>query len=114
MCNYIKDDGEQCGIDTDPFCHLHEDTQQAKEWHDDFSTTVIEGESGASDGSSVQTMDTTCDQCGTALRRRERLTEHPNVDRAVLFEAYVECDCSEHVLGATSVSITEVPDGWSR
>jgi hypothetical protein len=59
-------------------------------------------------------MSSHCDQCETALRRRERLTEHPNVDRAVLFEAYVECDCSEHVLGATSVSITEVPDGWSR
>lgn len=103
MCQYIKDDGEQCGRTAEPFCHDHDDTKFA---------ALYRLAAAADEGEGATAMDTTCTRCEQPLRRRERLTAHPNVDRAVLFEAYVECDCSEHVLGATSVSITEVPDGW--
>jgi hypothetical protein len=106
MCEYIKDDGEQCSMDDEPFCHHHEDTRFAKLWR------RMDAVSGSSDGSEFGTMDRDCSECGTSLRRVERLTRHPNFGGRVLFEAVVECDCSEHVLGSQSVAEIDVPDGW--
>lgn len=105
MCQYIKDDGEQCGMDAEPFCHMHDETEQAEEYHS-------EDTDGAQGGSSGIEMDTTCGECEAPLRRTERLTEHPRFGGKVLFEAVVECDCDEHVLGAQSVRLGEIPEGW--
>jgi hypothetical protein len=106
MCEYIKDDGEQCSMDDDPFCHHPDDTRFAKLWH------RFSDESGARNGSEFGQMDTVCSECGSALQRAERLTRHPNFGGRVLFEAVVECECSEHVLGSQSVAEIDVPDGW--
>lgn len=114
MCQYIKDNGEQCGRTAEPFCHDHDDTGQAKLWvRMDGLFERLEALEDAQSGSDIGTMDTTCDECGATLRRRERLTEHPHQNRRVLFEPYVECDCGEYVLGAKSVRESNVPDGWS-
>lgn len=106
MCEYIKDGGEQCGIDNHdgPFCHQHEDTRFAALWR---------RSQGAESGSTAVEMDTTCEDCDASLRRTERLTEHPNMGGRLLFEAVVECDCDEHVLGAQSVRTSDLPEGWS-
>jgi len=99
MCKFFKDDGEQCGMDTEPFCRHHDDTAQAAQY-------------AADSGSSTIVMETTCSDCESSLRRTERLTDHPRQGGRVLFEAVVECDCAEHVLGAQSVRTSDVPSGW--
>jgi hypothetical protein len=99
MCNYIKDDGEQCGMDDEPFCHHHEDSAQAAQY-------------AAGGGSSGVEMERTCDDCEASLRRTERLSEHPNMNGRLVFEAVVECDCDEHVLGTKSVRTGSLPEGW--
>lgn len=106
MCLYIKDDGEQCGMSNHDgnWCRHHEDSRQAQVYEHALRA--------AQSGSELGTMDTTCEECESALRRRERLTAHPHQNRRVLFEAYVECDCGEYVLGATSVRESNVPKGW--
>jgi hypothetical protein len=103
MCLYITDDG-QCSIDTEPFCHHHDDSPQAQI----YQMTLTAAQSGLSS----ETMDTTCVDCETALRRRERLREHPNRTGWLVFEPYVECDCSEYVLGTEGVRKKNIPKSW--
>jgi len=98
-CQYIKEDGEQCGIDSEPFCRHHEDTAQAAQYAAGADSAGIE-------------MQHTCTACGTALRRVERVTEHPNIGGRLQFEAAVECDCSEYVLGVAGDRFANLPDGW--
>jgi len=114
MCNYIKDNGEQCGMDTEPFCRHHEDTEQAEQHSAAKAAgqTVSEATAGAQSDFDGVIMDTTCGDCETPLRRTERLREHPNVSRRTTVEAVVECDCSEQVIASTSVLTDELPDGW--
>jgi len=100
MCQYIKDGGEQCGMDDEPFCHHHEHSAQAAQY-------------AAGGGSSGVEMERACATCEASLRRTERLSEHPNQPRRLVFEAVVECDCDEHVLGATSARLNQLPDGWT-
>lgn len=101
MCEYIRDNGEQCEIDSHDgrFCHVHDDM---------LSDDVSDVQNGF-DG---QVMDTNCSNCETPLRRCERLTEHPNKPHSVVFEAVVVCDCSEEVLGSKTVSERNTPNGW--
>lgn len=122
MCQYIKDDGEQCSMTDEPFCHHHEDTGQAKLWEkienrsDELMGQIRQlGEAlqEAQSGSEFGHIGTVCSDCETELRRTERLTRHPNFEGRVLFEAVVECDCSEHVLGSQSVAEIDVPGGWT-
>jgi len=107
MCIYIKDDDEQCGMSNHEglWCRHHEDSRQAQ--------AFAQAASAAQSGSSASEMETVCDNCEAPLRRRERLTEHPNQTRRMVFEAYVECDCHEFVLGSTSVRERNLPSGWS-
>lgn len=107
MCIYIKDDDEQCGMSNHEglWCRHHEDSRQAQ--------AFAQAASAAQSDSSGGTMDTTCDDCDGPLRRTERLREHPNQPRRVVFEAVVECDCHELVLGSTSVRQQNLPHGWS-
>jgi hypothetical protein len=105
MCEYIKDDGEQCGMDDHDgdFCHHHEDTRFAALWR---RSQAAEG--GADD----IVMDESCDECDSALRRTERLTDHENLGGQMMFVAVVECDCDEHVLGTQPVRVNDLPGGW--
>jgi hypothetical protein len=106
MCQYIKDSDEQCSMDAEPFCHHHEDSQQAEVF-----------EQAVSDAQNALTgieMDMVCSQCDSALRRSERLTKHPNQTHRLVFEAYVECDCSEFVLSTKSVRTFRLPSGWEN
>lgn len=122
MCRFIKDDGERCGHDTEPFCHMHDETPQSHFYHSmeelkedmgEVKSMADEASSeGAGGGSSAIVMDETCDGCEAPLRRTERLTEHPNQSYRLLFEAVVECACDEYVLGAQSVRTSDLPEGW--
>ncbi|AGF91216.1 hypothetical protein HAPG_00030 [Halorubrum phage GNf2] len=111
MCNYIKDNGEQCGMDTEPFCRHHEDSDQAAEWNGSaaFPSEATAGAQSDFDGA---VMENHCEECETPLRRTERLREHPNVSRRTTVEAVVECDCSERIIANTSMLTEELPDGW--
>lgn len=122
MCRFIKEDGERCGHDTEPFCHMHDETPQSHFYHSmeelkedlgEVMEMVDEARSADADGaSSAIVMDETCGDCEAPLRRTERLSQHPNQPRRLVFEAVVECDCDEHVLGATSERINSLPEGW--
>lgn len=70
------------------------------------------GVSDAQSDSFIGQMETDCDECGTSLRRRERLSEHPHSPRRLAIEAVVECDCHEAVIATTSIRKTNAPDGW--
>jgi len=114
MCEYIKDNGEQCSINNHDgaFCHMHEDTEQAERWRDQKRADYGSVSGSQSDASGI-VMDETCGDCEAPLRRIERLSQHPNQPRRLVFEAVVECDCDEHVLGATSERIHSLPEGWT-
>jgi len=116
MCEYIKDDGEQCGMDDHDgdFCHHHEDTRFAELWRrlEGVRGQIVPQSSLSADSRSI-VMDETCNDCEASLRRTERLSQHPNQPRRLVFEAVVECDCDEHVLGATSERINSLPEGWT-
>lgn len=105
MCQFIKDDGEQCSRDAKPFCFQHEDSTQAAQFHSE----AVSG--GTADFVGIE-MDTLCAECETPLRRTERLREHPNQGNRLVFEAIVECDCDEYVLGVTSERVSALPGGW--
>lgn len=107
MCIYIKDDGEQCGMDSDEaFCHHHRGSRQARVYQ--AALTAAESDS------SPQTMDATCTWCESSLRRRERLTAHPNMTRRVIFESVVRCDCSEVVIDTNSIRKADLPKHWTN
>lgn len=113
MCNYIKDNGEQCGRDAEPFCHQHNETIQAVQYElqqvrNDFGEALLDDAGEVSRGIE---MDATCDECEAPLRRTERLTEAENRPTRVFFEAVVECDCSEHVLGTHGELRDKLPWG---
>lgn len=115
MCKFIKDNGEQCGRDADPFCFQHDDTEQAEQWRNEKKSeygSVSDAVNDAVSDPTVIEMDTTCDDCGSALRRTERLTSPDTRPHHVLFEAVVECDCGEHVLGAQAVRKAEIKEAW--
>jgi len=130
MCQYIKDNDEQCGMDSEPFCRHHEDSLQA-ELHaigqamfeagdvptgGQFAQLIAEAveshESGVQSGSDFGMMNTTCSGCETPLRRTERLKKPDNRPNHVVFEAIVECECAEFVLGSTGVRKKYISDDW--
>ena len=131
MCQYIKDNGEQCGRTAEPFCHDHDDTAQAKLWGrqdeqmekieelmetyeemEEIVKMAEEAETALSDDFDTIVMDATCDECEASLRRSARLTEHPNQPRRMTVEELVECDCKTVVIDARSRRKTDMPSGW--
>jgi len=120
ICNYIKDNGEQCGMDTEPFCRHHEDSEQAKGAEIDVKNdgtaaealTVSKAIADAQSDFSGVRMENHCQQCETPLRRTERLTEHSRIGGQMVIEAVLECDCSEYVFASKNVSNGRLPDGW--
>lgn len=108
MCEYIKDDGEQCGIDNHDgaFCHQHEETRFAALWR------LVEEVSVSDRGTPFGTMETVCEECEARLRRTERMRDHANLDGRIVFEALVECDCETVTLGTHSEHARDIPDGW--
>jgi hypothetical protein len=137
MCQYIKDNGDQCGRDTDPFCFQHEDTEQAENYEEqkEGSVTVAEGVSqgSLSSGDSETRHEAThgavsassdeddpypsehiCDACGAPVRRVvsvvKEATYQPKM--ASVEEAFA-CECGHHVIRAQNVPKSKVPDGWT-
>lgn len=107
MCNYIKDDGEQCGRDNEPFCHDHEDSVQAKQW-----AMLSEAHTDDTADSRGVPMDTTCETCGGTVRLVRRLSEHPRMGHATVFEETLECACDVIAVRAKAFSHDELPAGW--
>lgn len=95
MCQYIKENGEQCGRDAEPYCFQHE------------------GADGAQSDSSDEDDPSVCQVCGTAVRRCVTSVEEAQfAPRMVTIEEAFVCDCGEYVIGAKNVPQQSVPDGW--
>lgn len=109
MCNYIKENGDECSIDNHEgdFCHHHRDTQFAALWEKIQSREEVESDASG-DASRVEGVDT-CGACDSAVRTSTRLREHPNKPRSVVVQFYLHCDCSGYVLTEETVSKTEMP-----
>lgn len=90
-----------------------EDAIEEKFESGEIEEALSEATGGSQSDASGIVMDETCDDCEAPLRRTERLSQHPNQPRRLVFEAVVECDCDEHVLGATSERIHSLPEGWT-
>lgn len=132
MCQYIKDNDEQCGMDDEPFCHHHDETEQAElhalgqEMFDggDMPTgaqfaqlisKAVDAHSAPSESDSIGIeTNAECDDCGSTVRRTERLSQHPHSPRRMVFEAIAECDCGEFVITHKGVQRRKLPDGWTE
>jgi len=110
MCQFVKDNGEQCGRDAEPFCFQHDDTEQAAKYTD--SMTVSQAIADAQSDFSAVVMENHCGSCETPLRRTERLREHPQMPHRMLIEAVMKCDCDEHVFATKGVHKDSLPNGW--
>jgi len=118
MCEYIKDNGEQCGIDSHEgaFCHLHEDSEQAEEWRDqkreDYGA-VTAGESASSETFLDPDDSGICDDCEQPVRRAvAAVTEAKFKPKRVVVEEEFTCGCGSVTVGTKEFPKTDVPDGW--
>lgn len=109
MCQYIKDDGEQCGRSAEPFCHDHEDSDQAAEY----------SQSVSDDAQSISPSDwtpTTCDVCGSAVRVVcARLDEAAFQPTGVVPTFALTCACGDSVHWDpdwASIPKSETPAKW--
>lgn len=81
MCRFIKENGERCEIEQEPFCHMHEETPQSHFYHsmEELKGDLAElkslwqeyrseDESGRSGGFEPEWTPTTCDECDGAVR----------------------------------------------
>jgi hypothetical protein len=113
MCQYIKDNGEQCGIDTDPFCRHHDDTEQAEEWRE--GGPITEG----ADSRAVTFLDqddpSICNDCEAPVRRTvAAVGEATYQPKMVTVEERFVCNCGDGgwTIRAQNVPKNKVPNGW--
>lgn len=111
MCEYIKDNGEQCGIDSHEgaFCHLHEDSDQAEVYRS-------EDESESSERFLDQDGPGICDNCGAPVRRAVGTVKEAKFKpKRVVVEEEFRCNCRNDnsvTIGTKEFAKTDVPDGW--
>jgi hypothetical protein len=114
MCRYIKDNGEQCGRDTEPFCHQHSDTRFAVLWE------RTEGDSKSREDG-VEPLEcewtpTHCEKCESAVRVVcARLDEAAFQPKKVVPTFALTCKCGNSVqfnLDWDSIPKGEVPSKW--
>lgn len=116
MCQYIKDNDEQCGRDAEPFCHDHEDTEQAEEWYEENIKNTESGETDVS-GDSCVFLDTDdpsiCDTCEEPIRRAvASVSEAKFQPKRVVVEEEFRCGCGGVTIGTKTYPKVKVPDGW--
>lgn len=100
-CDYIKDDGEQCGIECgdDEYCHIHSDEADA-----------------VTSSFAADEMPTMCSDCETAVKATGiRLEEAGPNDAVVSKKLVVSCLCSAAKLSFTDATEYKaaLPDGWT-
>jgi len=113
MCQYIKDNGEQCGNSKDPFCRHHEDTEQAEEWR--TGGPVVEGADERAAALYSQDDPNVCADCEGPIRRTVALVgESEYQPRKVRVEERFVCDCGDGgwTIKATAVPKNRIPEGW--
>jgi hypothetical protein len=107
MCNFVKDDGEQCGRETEPFCHQHEDTRFAVLWHrtEDAETTREPFE--------CEWAPTHCDECESAVRVVcARIDEAAFQPKSVIPTLALTCRCGNSVQYMEKLPKSDVPEKW--
>jgi hypothetical protein len=93
MCRYTKDNGEQCGIETEPFCRHHDETDQAIEWKGEQYKQ--EASRDDFEGEAVQTL---CDECESPVRTTvAALTEIDYNPKKVNTQMGLTCNCGDFV-----------------
>lgn len=134
MCQYIKDNDEQCDMEEEPFCHHHEDSVQATlhdigvEMFDGgdvptggqfaqlIATAVEEHESDVSAAFDPQWTPTSCSECESAVRVVcARLDEAAFQPDKVIATLALTCPCGDSVQYDPSwngVPKSEIPDNW--
>lgn len=104
MCKFIKENGEQCGIDSHDgdYCHLH----------DDVDSTAAD-----SDVESVELRDdvTHCDECKTTVRPAVLdITGAAFKPKMAHVKQGLVCDCESVRFSWNSQTIekSQLPDSW--
>lgn len=134
-CYYIKDDGERCGRDADPYCHDHNDTIQAELYEKteerfgnaidgtvlpvfwkEIEAVLSESAEGFSADFTRQTIEHTCDQCEAPVRRCVRSIEPSQYSRemADVIEGFV-CQCGifvRHDRTGGRIEKEKLPECW--
>lgn len=108
MCRYIKDDGDQCGRDAEPFCHDHEDTPQAAQFDS-------KGPESAESGSVLLEDATLCENCGTAVRAAGvQIAPATFQTRTQMVMPRLACACTSVAWDPTTPSVSEddLPEVW--
>lgn len=113
MCKYVKEDGEQCGRDVEPFCHDHEDSQFAVLWRDIHTNG---SESALSDLSTVEGQ-ATCDECEEPLTILTlEFAQAAYQPSRVLVQQMISCACEGRGVPYDPVDggvpKDELPDDW--
>jgi len=106
-CLYIKDDGERCQRDTEPFCHQHSDSRMALMYHT------------LQDDSDDAELDTgyECGDCNATVEVVVSSIERSPVRFRQFDVSYgLACECTtyekEHGEMPSRIADTEIPDGW--
>lgn len=117
MCEYIKDDGDECGIDSHEgaFCHLHEDSEQSERYNSDepLNSEVAEAVSGASEHFIDPDDPGICDDCEAPVRRAVSAVQEAKFKpKRVVVEEEFRCNCAAITIGTREFDKSDVPDGW--
>lgn len=124
-CQYIKDDGDECGRDEEPFCHQHENSFQARVTRTAQSMVdeAVQEHGIASDASEDDVSDSSVADdvslCQRCERRIERVVEdfsdiHHNPKKVSVEEAYA-CGCTVVPIRSEYAGVLpteDVPDYW--
>lgn len=117
MCKYIKDGGEECGMDNHDgaFCHMHDDSDQAEEWRDE-KRAAYGSVGGSQSGFEPDWTPTTCDGCESAVRVVcARLDEASFAPDKVVPTLALTCPCGDSVQYDptwNNVPKSEIPAKW--
>lgn len=118
MCKFIKDDGDECGRDAEPFCHQHAETVQAAQYEiqqlrDDLGEALL---AATDEVSPSEWTPTTCSSCGTAVRVVcaciDQVAFNPD---AVVETLALTCGCGHSMRYDPTwdnLPKSEIPDEW--
>lgn len=104
-CLYIKDDGERCQRDTEPFCHQHSDSRMALMYH-----TLKDEQNSLDSGYECGDCDATVEVVVSSIERSPVRFRQFDVSYGLA------CECTtyekEHGDVPSRIADTEIPDGW--
>lgn len=107
MCIYLTDDGEQCSMDAEPFCHHHDDSRQAKIYH-----VAQNGSESSVSGSSELHDAYHCDKCESAVRVALGSLSDTSSTTMYAIELVASCGCASAAIRRDVLGDSELPDEW--